>query len=71
MARKKNVNTIYLLAGYYSDASHPDIINDFLIKDVENGRTFKASVLEARKLYQDGLLDINTEDMSATHDIFQ
>ena len=58
----KNVNVIYKLIGYYSDANHPNIVNDFLIEQVNNGGTFRASVLEAQKLYQDGLLSVDTSD---------
>ena len=63
MARKK-VNAIYKLAGYYSDANHPNIVNDFLIEDVKNGGSFRASVLETKRLYQTGLLDADIAEVA-------
>lgn len=48
----------YVLAGYYMDEHHPNVVTSFLLQ-TEEGGLFKASVLETQQLSQNGQLDTN------------
>lgn len=56
----------YKLKGYYTDPNYPSIISNFLIENIDTGGTFKASVLEAKQLYNIGKLDIDIDDNAYT-----